>query len=273
MAAAFDAVSKSNGGAVASLTWSHTVSSAGSPFLVVGVEVVDTLSRTVSSVTYNGVGMTQLYALRTANDASSSRRYGSWYLPNPATGAHNVVVTLSGAVDNDIGAIAGSYTSFNQTGIDSNNESHLASGTATSYTLSTTTASPNTWLIGFVPCEQALTAGANTTVRDRAISTNFSISLIDSNGRKTPQGSYSLAVTNTASGYEGMMLISLAEIDQSVTFNQSDTNVTTDTLSSINKTDPVTITDTNITTDNETLKYGWGINSKSSTTWTNQNKS
>lgn len=93
-----------------SLTWSHTVTSAGSNrLLVVGVASDDNTPRTVSSVTYNGVNLTQV----PGGTADNLARVDMWYLVNPATGANDVVVTLSGSTEFSAGAT--SWTGVDQT--------------------------------------------------------------------------------------------------------------------------------------------------------------
>jgi hypothetical protein len=83
------------------LTFSHTTSGADR-LLLVGVTCVNA---TISSVTYNGVGMTAV-----ESGGASIRLYA---LVAPATGANNVVVTLS--TDEAVCAVAASYTGVDQT--------------------------------------------------------------------------------------------------------------------------------------------------------------
>lgn len=102
MALAFDAVGPTGGAGQAAsnpanLTWAHTVSGTQTALLV-GVVVGTTASdatKTISSVTYNGVGMTQL-ALRHAADLAVG--YVALYgLAGATTGANNVIVTFASA--------------------------------------------------------------------------------------------------------------------------------------------------------------------------------
>lgn len=81
-----------------SLTYSFT-NTAGT-LLVVGVAQSD---RTISGVTYNGVAMTQSLSVLSTNGKARSSIY---YLLNPATGAHNVVVSLGGGASIVSGAIS-----------------------------------------------------------------------------------------------------------------------------------------------------------------------
>jgi uncharacterized repeat protein (TIGR01451 family) len=109
---AFDAASNSNTGTgtVASLTWAHTVGSLGvNRILIVGVSIRNASSQTVSSVTYNGTNLT----LIGQSTNSTNARVEIWRLIAPATGAHNVVVTLSAAARFVGGAT--SFTGVSQT--------------------------------------------------------------------------------------------------------------------------------------------------------------
>jgi uncharacterized repeat protein (TIGR01451 family) len=109
---AFDAASNSNTGTVtaASLTWAHTIGAAGvNRILIVGVSIRNSSSQTVSNVTYNGTNLT----LVGQSTNSTNARVEIWRLIAPATGAHNVVVTLSAAA-RFVGGAA-SFTGVSQT--------------------------------------------------------------------------------------------------------------------------------------------------------------
>ncbi len=95
-AVAVDASSSTSGDA-ASFTWSHTCSGT-QRLLVVGVSSRDP----VSSVTYNGQGLTLLR--RDTNGGWAITEL--WYLVAPPTGTHNVVVTMSAGEDTVCGAIS-----------------------------------------------------------------------------------------------------------------------------------------------------------------------
>ena len=90
-----------------SLTFAHT-STGTNLVLVVGVSmnISGRAGTTVSGVTYNGT------ALQSAvNQLNGSRRTEIWYLAGPATGNHNVVVTLNiPGAGGTIGVVAGATT-------------------------------------------------------------------------------------------------------------------------------------------------------------------
>lgn len=77
-------------GTGATVTVSHTVGGTNR-LLLVGVAING--SETISGVTFNGVALSLLI------DASDVQAFQVWYLIAPATGAHNIVVTKSAAVN------------------------------------------------------------------------------------------------------------------------------------------------------------------------------
>ncbi|MGH7408186.1 MAG: DUF2341 domain-containing protein [Candidatus Methylomirabilales bacterium] len=90
---AMDAVSTGTT-ATSSLTISHTTSGTNR-LMLVGVSITDDGAGgapSVSSITYNGVGLSSVGSRATSD---SSARIEIWRLVAPATGANNVVVTLS----------------------------------------------------------------------------------------------------------------------------------------------------------------------------------
>ena len=109
-----------------SLTFSHTTSSSANRVMIFYHHGSNSLV-SVSTVTYGGTSMTLLNA---TNNGSNSRME-AWCLLNPATGANNVVSTLSGT---DTGFSEGVLTFTN-----ANNCSNTAVGTASSTTTVTVT--------------------------------------------------------------------------------------------------------------------------------------
>jgi uncharacterized repeat protein (TIGR01451 family) len=109
---AFDAASSANTGTgtAASLTWSQTVGSSGTNrILIVGVSIRNSSNQTVSGVTYAGTSLT----LVGQSTNSTNVRVEIWRLIAPATGANNIVVTLSAAA-RFVGGAA-SFTGVSQT--------------------------------------------------------------------------------------------------------------------------------------------------------------
>jgi len=77
-----------NGGSTTSLTSSYTVGSGANRLLVVNL-IGDTSADDITSVTYNGASMTLLGKVR----APSNNWQYLYYLLNPSSGSHSVVVT------------------------------------------------------------------------------------------------------------------------------------------------------------------------------------
>jgi hypothetical protein len=87
-----------------SMTISHTTSSGSNRLMLVGVSINNDGLETVTSVTYNGVGLSFVGADARSDDA----RVEIWSLVAPATGTHDVVITFSGDLQQE--AIAGVMT-------------------------------------------------------------------------------------------------------------------------------------------------------------------
>ncbi|HXP17203.1 MAG TPA: DUF11 domain-containing protein, partial [Terriglobales bacterium] len=96
-------------GAAPTVTFAHT--SAGTNLvLVVGVSIniTNNTGATVTGVTYNGIALSSAGA---HNDAGNTRRVEMWTLIAPATGAHNVVVTLNlPGASGTLGVVVGAVT-------------------------------------------------------------------------------------------------------------------------------------------------------------------
>src|SRR3990167_4351094 len=117
MAISFDAASSSRYDDV-SLTFSHTVGAAGSNrILIVGVGIAANLN--VSGITYAGQALTKI-----RHDINAgAHRNELWYRAVPATGANDIIVSVSGTGDIVAGAM--SFTGVAQTSpIEANNGSN-----------------------------------------------------------------------------------------------------------------------------------------------------
>src|SRR5664279_1808782 len=84
-------VANSGGSSAASLTFALTITNAN--LLIVGAMAGTVGGVTVTGVTYNGAALTKITSATYGGTVYTSL----WYLKNPATGAHNVVVTYSSA--------------------------------------------------------------------------------------------------------------------------------------------------------------------------------
>jgi hypothetical protein len=108
MALAVDAFSSGTAGNSTTVSWSHTCTGSDR-YLRVGVSIWQFGGETVSSVTYNGVALSQLSTADTGNAHAEL-----WHLIAPDTGTNTVLVTLSGTPQ---GIVAGavSFTDAHQT--------------------------------------------------------------------------------------------------------------------------------------------------------------
>lgn len=182
----FDA--STNGGSTTgtSLSFSHTCS--GNNRVLFVATVTDTANNTdyITGVTYNGVAMSQVGTF-------SSPGLGGvelYILVNPASGVNTVTVSLSSSVT--IYAVASSYTGALQSGQpDATNQT--ATDPTTTLSVNTSTVADNCWIISCAGRKAGSTANitAGTGVTSRQI--NSFVAIGDSNGPKTPAGTYSSA--------------------------------------------------------------------------------
>lgn len=133
----FDASSSGNTGAntAASLTFSHVLGGGSNRFVLVGVHIANRVAVTVSSVTYNGVGMTAL-------PSGSAESAGGWFTAFyyikeanlPAAGTYNIVITPS--ANKRMVGTALSYADVEQTTTTGTPVTNNGSGTSATATVS-----------------------------------------------------------------------------------------------------------------------------------------
>jgi len=97
-------------GATPTVSFTHTTSNTANRVLVVGVSInlVNSSSAAVSSVTYNGNAPLTFWGAH--NDAGNTRRVEMWYLINPANGTDTVSVVLNPLGAATVGVVAGAIT-------------------------------------------------------------------------------------------------------------------------------------------------------------------
>ena len=207
MAIAFDASSQgaTNSG-VTSLTVSHTCTgSNGILFTYIAYQGTD---RTISGATYNGVSMTAVYNNQII---ASALTHALFYIVNPATGANNIVVTMSGSTGQRLGMCSASYTGAKQTGVPDAQNVENSFASVSSRTLSVTTVADNCWLVGGVMTGVGVSAGSSTTIRTTNPSPmDYEIRIYDSNGPRTPAGSQGLTINVSPSNGLPMIVASFA---------------------------------------------------------------
>lgn len=191
MAIAYDTIVNASfgGSATTTKTWSHTCTGADRILFVNCL----TDANNVSGVTYGGVAMTRILGFATDY-------YNVIYaLPNPASGANNVVVTCS--VAQNIIPMSVSYTG-------AKNELPTITNTGSGsspLSVSVTTTADNSWIMGYVRRTTGGSITASTGTILRASDTTYSLYTIDSNAPTTPAGSDSLNITYTGTCYMGIV--------------------------------------------------------------------
>lgn len=189
----FDAAS--NGGytaAASSDTWSHTCTGSNR-YLVVGVAMFS-LAQTVTSITYNGVALTLIGARSSITGAC---RIELWGLIAPATGANDIVATLSGAIA--FAGCASSFTGVHQTSPTEAFSSAQATNVgAADATVDVTTVADGDWTVDIVATDDAtISVGSGQTSRNNVTGAAGS-GAMSTEGRKSPAGSVTMSWTDVA---------------------------------------------------------------------------
>ena len=162
---------------------------------------------TVTSVTYNGVGMT---LVQKANAAPGTSRWQYlYYMVGPATGSNTVQVNVSAT---NIGLANGKFGSFSgakQTDQPDASGTNTTSGAHTSQSKTLTTVADNCWWIGVMHTNiatQQTDTGDGEFLTDAA----DSFSTYYSNGAKTPAGNVTMSCTFAASTYSEAIIASFS---------------------------------------------------------------
>jgi uncharacterized repeat protein (TIGR01451 family) len=100
-----------NGNGTLTFNFNHTTATTTTGLLIVGVSmnIVNSPTATVSSITYNG---TTLHFRGAHNNAADTERVEMWYLLAPASGTNNIVVSVNipGGTNEQVGVVAGAVT-------------------------------------------------------------------------------------------------------------------------------------------------------------------
>lgn len=164
--------------------------------LVVTIVYGNSGSGTISSLTYNGVALTQ--AINQSN-GNSSARAELWYLLAPASGAHNIVFSWSAGPSGNVSPFAASYTgvkALDATGFNAPNASN------STLTATVTTTTDNDWMIGLGFDSNG--AGTNYT-GTVTTTTQRQAALWDSNAALTPAGAKSVTFTGIGGQVEAVI--------------------------------------------------------------------
>ncbi len=172
MAIAFDATSNSHQ-TNSVISWSHTCTGSNG-YLLVGVAQGNNVDN-VTSVTYNGVTMTQLQ-LVTPDATSLSHQY-LFGLAGPATGTNTVTVNRSAS--GEARCIGLSYTGVNQNSTPNNSGQDNAASNSPA-TFQATTASSSAWSVAFYGWQRVPSTSTGLTGRGSSDDGNYKAG--DSNG-------------------------------------------------------------------------------------------
>lgn len=181
----------------ATATYAFTVAATANPVLFVGFTANKATVPAITSVTYAGVTMTASSFSPQSLPVDTTVKVYLYYLLNPATGSNNVVITFASAPD-EINSSAVPYY-----GVGSVPQDTHTNGTSTSGTLTTTTTIDNSWIVGVFRnnADGNGAAGTGTTRRSNIAGQN---AFYDTNGAKTPPGSFSIISTFANAEYGGI---------------------------------------------------------------------
>lgn len=279
MAIALDTSTQGNQAGFSNFTYAH-VCTGSNLVLVVGVQGDASVPSTVDNVTYNGVTLTQI-------DHASSGNADSWmgYLLNPATGSNTVSVTMTSGSGTAY-ATSASYTSAESiTGVV--DVSGKAASSTSSQGVTVVTTKDNDWLVGICAGDNSgvMSAGASTTQRQKHDGTRGMI-FGDSNGAKSPAGSYALTFANTVSQNMAMIVVAIKTwvtvpvsvsdsspvsdtpaIAQVYQLNKSDSSTISDSPS-ISRAYTFTTSDVSAISESNAFFFVWPNQSKHTSSWT-----
>lgn len=196
------------------LTIAHTCTGSN---LIILNGTVDTGFNLVTSVKYNTVALTQI-GVAENDDTGNNGTVMLYDLVAPATGANNMIITVSNSADQEAGFNA-SYSGAAQSGQpDSHADNHQTGSTSTSFAQATTVVASNCWLVGVGSAYRAGgpgTYGSSQTARQSDTTTLRSGDtggvLADSNAT-VGTGSQSLTFTCANASNWGANVASIAPV-------------------------------------------------------------
>lgn len=172
-----------------SSTFSFTTSSGSNRMLIVTFTgETKSLADDITGVTYNGVSMT--LGVKQEPSQSGDRWSYIYYLKDPASGAHNVVISRSTA-----GYMISNVAEY--TGVNTVESNVTNTCGCSNLTTNFTTVADNCWIVtGITSPGTAITGYSGITKRQSSTDYN---SLFDSNGPLTPAGAKSYSTTGIPS--------------------------------------------------------------------------
>lgn len=188
-----------------SLTYAHDVTGTD-PVIVISVQTNIVESYPNFAVTYGGSAATFIAK------ENENNRWNSMWVKTGVSGVNNVVITRSSGT---IIGMSASYSGVHQSS--PVNASSTASQNVVSPSLAVTTTVDNSWLVGSWEGNRSMSSwAAGTTERSGCCGYYF----FDSNGAKTPAGSYSLGGTQTVSGPVAFIVLALSPTSDSPTITK-----------------------------------------------------
>jgi len=178
------------------ITWTHTTTSATTCLVVAGTAINNAGTTNISSVTFNGVSLTQVVV------AGSGSSTSLWRLFSPAVGSFTLSVTMSSTNDRFISGHAVNLGNANAV-----NASNAAEGSAQTFSVSFTTTKKSIIVASsFVASSGSVTrtisysSPSTTTTQQSASNSSNSIGKTANIATSTLQNAASLTVTSVSSG-------------------------------------------------------------------------
>lgn len=161
-AVAFDATSTGSGGAVTSITVSHTTGSGSNRALVVGVSCVDTIAADTipTGITYDGSAMTLFGSSTKTIGGALSMGVSMWYIKAPSTGANDIVASFNSEITN---VVLGGVSAANARQDPPVGTALLTSGTGTSASV-TLLSGPDDLVVDVLALDSAAVTQTTTAV-------------------------------------------------------------------------------------------------------------
>ena len=192
-----------NSGSTASLTYSYTVGSGANRLLVVNL-IGDTTADDISSVTYGGTALT---LVRKVHVPANNWQY-LYYLLNPSSGSHNIVITAGSS--HYLISQAASWYNVKQSAQPDASTTNTAAAAVTSVTTSLTTVASGSlvvqglWSFGHL----AAGSGAAPILTDAAFDAG---GIFASSGSPvSPAGNVSMTTISDGNSSTGVIMASFA---------------------------------------------------------------
>jgi hypothetical protein len=195
VAVAFDAVGPSSAGqgqtgGASPLTWSHTCSGSDR-VLVVGVVLASSADGSINTTcTYNGVSMASVVG-EVHSNATTMGYAEMFVLANPASGANNVAVTITGATVEGLECGSVSFTGADQATPVANSNS--ATGNSANASVVVTSATGN-MVVDLVACGTSIGASNQTS---RWLLNRNTSTAAGNGAQATADGATSVTMTRT----------------------------------------------------------------------------